>query len=122
MKANNYVVKDANETITFEGIVKRSLSQAFFLTFVTALGMASLALVLQIQFNDLGALTSCMFLQIVCSTCAFEVCPRKWQRVHFGNLFHYIDLFFSPPSDRHTELVLFGAIESLCWHLLLEVG
>lgn len=56
MKANNYMVKDAGETITFEGIVQRSLSQAFFLAFVTALGMASLALVLQIQFNDLGAL------------------------------------------------------------------
>jgi hypothetical protein len=29
------------------------LSQAFFLTFCTALGLLSLALVLQIQFNDL---------------------------------------------------------------------
>lgn len=53
MKANNYEVKDAGETITFQGVVQRSLSQAFFLVFCTALGMLSLALVLQIQFNDL---------------------------------------------------------------------
>jgi hypothetical protein len=53
MKANNYEVVDAGETITFRGLVARSASQAFFLTFCTALGMLSLALVLQIQFNDL---------------------------------------------------------------------
>jgi Cofactor assembly of complex C subunit B len=53
MKANNYEVVDAGETITFRGIVPRSLSQAFFLTFCTALGLLSLALVLQIQFVDL---------------------------------------------------------------------
>jgi len=53
MKANNYEVVDAGETITFRGIVQRSLSQAFFLVFCTALGMLSLALVLQIQFQDL---------------------------------------------------------------------
>jgi Cofactor assembly of complex C subunit B len=53
MKANNYEVKEAGETITFRGIIPRSLSQAFFLTFCTALGMLSLALVLQIQFQDL---------------------------------------------------------------------
>jgi hypothetical protein len=53
MKANNYDVIEAGETITFRGIVSRSLSQAFFLTFCTALGMLSLALVLQIQFHDL---------------------------------------------------------------------
>jgi len=53
MKANNYEVVDAGETITFRGVVARSLSQAFFLTFCTALGMLSLALVLQIQFVDL---------------------------------------------------------------------
>jgi hypothetical protein len=53
MKANNYEVLDAsNETITFRGIVQRSLGQAFFLTFCTALGLLSLALVLQIQFQD----------------------------------------------------------------------
>jgi len=53
MKANNYEVSEAGETITFRGLVARSTSQAFFLTFCTALGMASLALVLQIQFQDL---------------------------------------------------------------------
>lgn len=54
MKANNYEVAEAGETITFRGLVARSTSQAFFLTFCTALGMASLALVLQIQFQDVG--------------------------------------------------------------------
>ena len=54
MKANNYDVVEAGETITFRGLVQRSTSQAFFLVFCTALGMASLALVLQIQFQDLG--------------------------------------------------------------------
>jgi len=53
MKANNYEVSDnVGETITFKGVVARSTSQAFFLTFCTALGMASLALVLQIQLMD----------------------------------------------------------------------
>eukprot|EP00568_Trieres_chinensis_P004025 CAMPEP_0183291130 /NCGR_PEP_ID=MMETSP0160_2-20130417/655_1 /TAXON_ID=2839 ORGANISM="Odontella Sinensis, Strain Grunow 1884" /NCGR_SAMPLE_ID=MMETSP0160_2 /ASSEMBLY_ACC=CAM_ASM_000250 /LENGTH=281 /DNA_ID=CAMNT_0025451889 /DNA_START=90 /DNA_END=935 /DNA_ORIENTATION=+ len=53
MKANNYEVAEAGETITFQGLVQRSVSQACFLVFCTALGMASLALVLQIQFQDL---------------------------------------------------------------------
>ena len=53
MKSNNYEVVDAGETITFRGVIQRSPSQAFFLTFCTALGLLSLALVLQIQFNDL---------------------------------------------------------------------
>lgn len=52
MKANNYEVKSAGETITFQGLVQKSRSQAFFLTFCTALCLASLALVLQIQFID----------------------------------------------------------------------
>ena len=56
MKANNYEVVDAGETITFQGLVKRSASQAYFLVFCTLLGMASLALVLQIQFQDLSKL------------------------------------------------------------------
>ena len=54
MKANNYEVLEAGETITFRGLVQKSLSQALFLTFCTALGMASLALVLQIQFQSLS--------------------------------------------------------------------
>lgn len=53
MKANNYEVLDAGETITFRGLVQKSTSQAFFLVFCTALGLASLALVLQIQFQSL---------------------------------------------------------------------
>jgi len=52
MKANNYDVVDAGETIKFKGIVKRSLSQALFLTFCTTLGLISLALVLGIQFQN----------------------------------------------------------------------
>lgn len=54
MTANNYEVKDAGETITFQGVVQRSTSQAFFLVFCTAVGLASLALVLQIQFQSFG--------------------------------------------------------------------
>ena len=57
MKANNYEVLEAGETITFRGLVQKSLSQALFLTFCTFLGMASLALVLQIQFQDLSELS-----------------------------------------------------------------
>jgi len=53
MKANNYEVVEAGEVITFRGLVQRSASQAYFLVFCTLLGMASLALVLQIQFQDL---------------------------------------------------------------------
>mmetsp|Transcript_204 Transcript_204/g.493 ORF Transcript_204/g.493 Transcript_204/m.493 type:complete len:277 (+) Transcript_204:271-1101(+) len=53
MKANNYEVVDAGETITFQGVVQRSVSQACFLVFCSFVGLASLALVLQIQFNTL---------------------------------------------------------------------
>lgn len=53
MKANNYEVSEnRGEVIVFKGLVQRSTSQAFFLTFVTAMSLASLALVLQIQFID----------------------------------------------------------------------
>ncbi|KAL7451426.1 hypothetical protein ACHAWC_003261, partial [Mediolabrus comicus] len=52
-KSQRQQAAEAGETITFRGLVARSTSQAFFLTFCTALGMASLALVLQIQFQDL---------------------------------------------------------------------
>jgi hypothetical protein len=54
MKSNNYEVVEAGETIQFRGVVQRSLSQAFFLVFCTALGLLSLALVLQIQFPDVS--------------------------------------------------------------------
>jgi len=53
MTANNYEIVDAGETITFKGIVQRSVSQACFLVFCSFVGLASLALVLQIQFNTL---------------------------------------------------------------------
>mmetsp|Transcript_30294 Transcript_30294/g.54861 ORF Transcript_30294/g.54861 Transcript_30294/m.54861 type:complete len:287 (+) Transcript_30294:78-938(+) len=53
MKANNYEVAEAGETITFRGLVARSVSQACFLVFCTVIGMSSLALVLQTQFHDL---------------------------------------------------------------------
>lgn len=52
-KSNNYAIDgEPGETITFKGLVSRSTSQAFFLTFCTALCLGSLALVLQIQFID----------------------------------------------------------------------
>jgi hypothetical protein len=54
MKANNYEVVEAGETIKFRGVVARSTSQAFFLVFCTVLALFSLGLVLQIQFQDLG--------------------------------------------------------------------
>lgn len=54
MLANNYQVADAAETITFKGVVESSKSQAFFLSFCTFIGLASLALVLQIQFPAIG--------------------------------------------------------------------
>jgi len=53
MKANNYEVVSAGETITFRGIVQRSTSQLLFLVTCTAFGMASLALVLDIVFKGL---------------------------------------------------------------------
>jgi len=53
MKTNNYEVVEAGETITFRGVIQRSLSQAFFFTFCTAISFLSLGLVLQIQFDDL---------------------------------------------------------------------
>lgn len=53
MKANNYEVVDAGETIVFKGIVQRSISQASFLVFCAAIGLASFALVLSTVFNSL---------------------------------------------------------------------
>ena len=69
MKANNYEVVEAGDTITFQGLVKRSTSQAFFLVFCTLLGLASLALVLQIQFQDL-VLPGMDGVRPIGSTCA----------------------------------------------------
>ena len=53
MKANNYDVVEAGDTIKFRGVLQRSSSQAFFLVFCTTLGLISLGLVLEIQFADL---------------------------------------------------------------------
>lgn len=55
MRANNYNVADAGETITFTGAVETSKSQAFFLAFCAFVGLASLALVLQIQLPAIGS-------------------------------------------------------------------
>jgi len=56
MKMNNYEVSGTpGTTIKFRGLVEKSKSQAFFLSFVTLLCLGSLALVLQIQFSS-GAL------------------------------------------------------------------
>mmetsp|Transcript_29238 Transcript_29238/g.94329 ORF Transcript_29238/g.94329 Transcript_29238/m.94329 type:complete len:268 (+) Transcript_29238:18-821(+) len=55
MTANNYDVADAGETITFRGVMENSKSQAFFLSFCTFVGLASLALVLQVQFPAIGS-------------------------------------------------------------------
>ena len=55
MKANNYDVAEAGETITFKGVLETSRSQAFFLSFCTFVGLASLALILQVQFPTIGA-------------------------------------------------------------------
>ena len=56
MKANNYEVVEAGETITFRGVVQRSVSQALFLGFCTTVGLLTLGLVLNIQFNNLEIL------------------------------------------------------------------
>ena len=105
MKANNYEVADAGETITFKGVVKRSLSQAFFLVFVTAMSMATLALVLNIQFNELG-------------TWRF----RPFDAVAIGD--HFLtdrrSLDQRTPWNRETQLVLPCPCFAVCWNLLLE--
>ena len=54
-KANNYEIgTNEGEEIIFKGIIGRSKSQAFFLSFCTFIGLGSLALVLSIQFQDIG--------------------------------------------------------------------
>ncbi|CAM9140420.1 unnamed protein product, partial [Chrysoparadoxa australica] len=52
--ANNYKIVDAGAEITFEGYDAGSKGQAFFLVFCTFLCLGTLALVLQIQFPDIG--------------------------------------------------------------------
>ncbi|CAI9091395.1 OLC1v1026419C1 [Oldenlandia corymbosa var. corymbosa] len=51
---NNFTVSDRGETITFEGIMVPSRSQAALLTFCTCISLASVALVLTIAVPDLG--------------------------------------------------------------------
>jgi hypothetical protein len=51
-KSMNYEVVAAEEVITFRGVVGRSNSQAFFLTFCTFMGLGSLGLVLQTLSPD----------------------------------------------------------------------
>jgi hypothetical protein len=54
-KANNYDIgAPEGEEIIFKGTIGQSKSQAFFLSFCTFMGLASLALVLSIQFQDIG--------------------------------------------------------------------
>lgn len=52
-KSMNYEVVAAEEVITFRGVIGRSNSQAFFLTFCTFMGLGSLGLVLQTISPDL---------------------------------------------------------------------
>merc|ERR1719201_2295642 len=54
-KAMNYEVAAAEETITFKGVMGQSKSQAYFLTFCTFMGLASMALVISVIFQDLGS-------------------------------------------------------------------
>lgn len=54
-KALNYDISTAEETITFKGVMGKSPSQAYFLTFCTFVGLGSLGLVLSILIPDLGA-------------------------------------------------------------------
>lgn len=54
-KARNYEITAAQDTITFRGVMGRSNSQAYFLTFCTFVGLGSLALVLSILLPDLGS-------------------------------------------------------------------
>ena len=83
MKANNYEVAEAGETIVFRGLVARSTSQAFFLTFCTAIGLASLALVLQIQFQDLGtSRLLARFLQPIIYSSSFAARVKQLYQKH----------------------------------------
>ena len=45
----------AEDVITFKGVMGRSNSQAYFLTFCTFVGLASLGLVVSVLLPDVGA-------------------------------------------------------------------
>ncbi|GBG79591.1 hypothetical protein CBR_g29738 [Chara braunii] len=51
---NNFRIKDSGEIVTFEGTMTPSRGQAAFLVFCTAVGLASVALVLTITAPQLG--------------------------------------------------------------------
>lgn len=55
-QSRNYKVVDAGEVIVFKGEVGKSVSQAWFLSFCTFIGAATLALVLEIQIPSIGPL------------------------------------------------------------------
>ena len=69
-QANNYVVENAADVITFKGAVQRSVSQACFLVFCTFIGLGSLALVLQISFPVIGQYWSVRTSPRIRVTCA----------------------------------------------------
>jgi hypothetical protein len=54
-KALNYEVSAAEDVITFKGVMGRSNSQAYFLTFCTFIGLASLALVVSTVLPAVGS-------------------------------------------------------------------
>ena len=120
MKANNYEVLEAGETITFRGLVQKSLSQALFLTFCTALGMASLALVLQIQFQDLSKYPMGWLWCRTHGHCMYL--PSRYILILHNILFCCIHIFSSPPWHWIAELVLFDSSRTVRWPLLLEIG
>ena len=121
MKANNYEVLEAGETITFRGLVQKSLSQALFLTFCTALGMASLALVLQIQFQDLSKCTMGWLWCRMHGHCMYW--PSRYILIIHNNLFCCIPIYFySSPWHRIAKLVLLDSARTVRWPLLLEIG
>ncbi len=112
MKANNYEVVEAGEVITFQGLVQRSASQAYFLVFCTLLGMASLALVLQIQFQDLGELTNRI------NTTSPKLLPCVQICVF---LLMCLALLYSSPCFWKTKLVLSLPSFPICRNLLLAI-
>lgn len=54
-KAMNYEMNTTEEVITFKGVMGRSKSQAYFLTFCTFMGLGSLGLILSILVPDLDS-------------------------------------------------------------------
>ncbi|KAM3569610.1 hypothetical protein VYU27_008303 [Nannochloropsis oceanica] len=54
LSQNYQISENKGSAVTFKGVVGKSKSQAFFLTFCTFMGLISLALVLSIQFQEIG--------------------------------------------------------------------